>query len=102
MPTRRTFLQGATAALGVAGLTPEALAATAPFDPKSWSSVREQFELDPRLTNFTTFLLAPHPRPVRAAIARHARALDRDAKRYLDRQENMNAAERVVRAVASI
>jgi selenocysteine lyase/cysteine desulfurase len=80
---------------------PSALAADAAFDPHSWASVRAQFALDPRATNFATFLLAPHPRPVRDAIARHARALDRDAKRYLDRQEDMAAAEQRVRAAAA-
>jgi len=57
--------------------------------------------LDPRLTNFATFLLAPHPRPVRVAIERHARALDRDAKRYLDRQEQRNGADQRVRNAAA-
>jgi selenocysteine lyase/cysteine desulfurase len=57
--------------------------------------------LDPRLTNFATFLFAPHPRPVRVAIERHARALDRDAKRYLDRQEQRNGADQRVRTAAA-
>jgi selenocysteine lyase/cysteine desulfurase len=100
MVTRRTFLRGA-AALGATGLAPGALAAAPRFDPRSWSSVRAQFELDPHLTNFATFLLASHPRQVRAAISRHARALDRDAKRYLDRQEEMNAADQRVRNAAA-
>jgi selenocysteine lyase/cysteine desulfurase len=97
---RRAFLRGA-AALGATGLAPRALAAAPPFDPQSWSSVRAQFALDAHVTNFATFLLASHPRQVRAAIARHARALDRDAKRYLDRQEDMNAADQRVRNAAA-
>ena len=100
MVTRRTFLGGA-AALGVAGFAPDALRAAPPFNPRNWSSVRAQFMLDPRLTNFATFLLAPHPRPVRVAIERHARALDRDAKRYLDRQEQRNGADQRVRNAAA-
>jgi selenocysteine lyase/cysteine desulfurase len=99
MFTRRKLLQGA-AGLAAAGYAPPALAEDAAFDPKSWSSVRAQFALDPRETNFATFLLAPHPRPVREAIARHARGLDRDAKRYLDRLEDMGVAEQRVRAAA--
>jgi selenocysteine lyase/cysteine desulfurase len=99
MFTRRKLLQGA-AGLAAAGFAPPALAGNAAFDPKNWSSVRAQFALDPRETNFATFLLAPHPRPVREAIARHARALDRDAKRYLDRLEDMGVAEQRVRAAA--
>src|SRR5262245_10657763 len=100
MATRKTFLRGA-AALGVAGLSPDALAAPPSFHPRSWASVRAQFLLDPHLTNFATFLLASHPRQVRVAIARHARALDRDAKRYLDRKEQMNAADQRVRSAAA-
>jgi selenocysteine lyase/cysteine desulfurase len=100
MLTRRTFLRGVAGA-GATGLVPGARAAAPAFNPRSWASVRDQFALDPRLTNFTTFLLAAHPRPVRAAVARHARALDREAKRYLDRQENMNAADQRVRNAAA-
>ena len=85
----------------MAGFAPAGLGAAPPFDPRSWSSVRAQFSLDPRLTNFATFLLAPHPHQVRVAIARHARALDRDAKRYLDRQEARNRADQRVRNAAA-
>src|SRR5919108_4916785 len=99
MLTRKRFVQSA-AAVAAARFAPRADASETAFDPKSWASVRAQFALDPRLTNFTTFLLAPHPRPVRAAIARHARALDRDAKRYLDHQEAANSAEQRVRNAA--
>jgi selenocysteine lyase/cysteine desulfurase len=101
MLTRRTLLKGAAATFAATGFAPRASASDAAFDPRSWASVRAQFALDPRLTNFATFLLAPHPRPVREAITRHARALDRDAKRYLDRQEADNAAEQRVRTAAA-
>jgi selenocysteine lyase/cysteine desulfurase len=101
MLTRKKLLQSAGAAVAAVGLPPRALAAEKAFDPRSWASVRAQFALDPPATNFSTFLLAPHPRPVRAAIARYARALDRDAKRYLDQQENANAAEQRVRTAAA-
>src|SRR6266511_5768633 len=100
MLTRKTFLQGA-ATVAATRLAPRAAASETAFDPRSWSSVRAQFRLDPHVTNFTTFLLASHPRPVREAIARHARLLDRDAKRYLDRQEDLNAAEQRVRSAAA-
>jgi selenocysteine lyase/cysteine desulfurase len=100
MFTRRKLLQ-AGAALGAAGLAPRALAAEEAFDPRTWASVRSQFALDPRAINFTTFLLASHPRPVREAIARHTRALDRDAKHHLDRQETINGAEARVRSAAA-
>ena len=100
MFTRSRLLQSAAGA-AAAGLAPRALASDTAFDPRSWASVRAQFTLDPRAVNFATFLLAPHPRPVREAIARYAHALDRDAKRYLDRQEDMGAAEQRVRGAAA-
>src|SRR2546423_3570135 len=98
MATRRRFLQGAAATVATAALPSRALG-SADFDPHSWSSVRNQFALDPRATNFATFLLAPHPKVVRDAIEHHRRLLDRDAKRYLDVQEQ--AAEPRVRAAAA-
>jgi selenocysteine lyase/cysteine desulfurase len=101
MFTRRKLLQGAAAGIAATGFAPRALASDTAFDPHSWTSVRAQFRLEPHVTNFATFLLASHPRPVREAIARYARALDRDAKRYLDRQEDMNAADQRVRTAAA-
>jgi selenocysteine lyase/cysteine desulfurase len=97
MLTRRSLLKG----MAATAVAPRALAADAAVDPHSWASVRAQFALDPVATNFATFLLAPHPRPVREAIARYARQLDRDAKRYLDRQEDMGVAEQRVRTAAA-
>ena len=94
-------MQSAAAAAAAGAFSPGALASEAKFNPRSWASVRAQFALDPHATNFATFLLAPHPQPVRAAIARYARALDRDSKRYLDRQEEMNAADQRVRNAAA-
>jgi selenocysteine lyase/cysteine desulfurase len=99
MPTRREVLQRATAIVASATFAPDALAASREFDPSSWSSIRAQFELDDGETNFATFLLSSHPKPVRAAIERHRAALDRDAKRYLDEQEG--SAEDRVRAAAA-
>jgi selenocysteine lyase/cysteine desulfurase len=100
MLTRKGFLQGA-ATITAAKLAPQTVASEQAFDPRNWASVRAQFRLEPHVTNFATFLLASHPRPVREAIARYARALDRDAKRYLDRQEDMNAADQRVRTAAA-
>ena len=98
MATRSQFLQRSAAA--VAAATAYAPAARgASFEPASWSSVRDQFLLDDGVTNFTTFLLASHPKPVRDAIDRHRVALDRDAKRYLDDREA--SAERDVRTAAA-
>jgi len=97
MLTRQSLLKGAAAA----AIAPRLPGSDAALDPSSWSSVRAQFNLSSRETNFATFLLASHPRPVREAIARHTQALDRDAKRYLDRLEDMGVAEQRVRTAAA-
>lgn len=87
--SRRRFLSGgagivATGLLaGPLGIPESAIAGNAPFDPQNWTSVRSQFDLDPRYVHFATFLLAPHPRPIREAIARHRRELDRNPADYL-------------------
>ena len=99
--TRKKFLQGAGVALAAGALPARALASPAAFDPRSWSSIREQFPLHPREVNLATFLLAPHARPVQQAIERHRRLLDRDAKRYLDVQEAADGAESRVREAAA-
>jgi len=98
MATRRRFLQSAAAAVAAVGYSPSALAAD--FDPSSWSSVRDQFALDEGETNFATFLLSPHPKPVRDAIDRYRTALDRDATRSLDEEEGA-AENRVTSAAAT-
>ncbi|WP_435587758.1 aminotransferase class V-fold PLP-dependent enzyme [Micromonospora aurantiaca (nom. illeg.)] len=108
-PTRRHLtrrhLLGATAAAGVTGLAtgcePDRPAGgtAAPddapaLDPASWDSVRAQFALDPSRAHLATFVFAPHPAPVRAAVAVHRAGLDRDASGYLGLHE-----ERLDRAV---
>ena len=65
----------------------------------SWEDVRALFDLAPRLTDLTTFMLAPHPRPVRDAIARHRRGLDASPKEYLFAQE-LEQEQRVAAAAA--
>jgi selenocysteine lyase/cysteine desulfurase len=79
---------------------PRATAASADFDPRSWTSVRAQFALAEEEINLATFLLAPHPRPVGDAIERHRRGLDADAKRYLDEHEGVGE-QRVREAAAA-
>jgi selenocysteine lyase/cysteine desulfurase len=65
----------------------------------SWEDVRALFDLAPRLTDLTTFMLAPHPRPVREAIERHRRGLDASPKEYLFAQE-LEQEQRVAGAAA--
>ncbi len=49
----------------------------------SWGAVRAQFNLDPRYTHLAGLLLSSHPKPVRDAIDRHRRELDRHPVHYL-------------------
>jgi selenocysteine lyase/cysteine desulfurase len=65
----------------------------------TWDDVRGLFELDQRLTDLTTFMLAPHPQPVRAAIERHRRGLDASPKEYLFAHE-LEQEQRVAAAAA--
>jgi isopenicillin-N epimerase len=58
------------------------------------------FALDPSYTHLTSFLLAPHPRPVREAIERHRRALDENPKVYLFERE-LELEGRVLEAAAA-
>jgi len=49
-----------------------------------WDEVRRQFDLDPEYLHFASFVLASHPGPVREAIERHRRGLDRNTELYLN------------------
>ena len=66
----------------------------------SWTGVRAQFDLDPKLRHFSAFYLASHPRPIREVIDRHRQGLDMDPAGYL--HENQIGLEgAVVQAAAS-
>src|SRR6266542_664528 len=103
-----TGLVGVGAVAGLAGCEPASrparrdleIPATAPSPrPGDWAAARAQFDLDPELSHFSAFVLAPHPAPVRAAIERHRRGMDRDAVGYLHANERRLEAE--VRAAAA-
>jgi selenocysteine lyase/cysteine desulfurase len=68
-------------------------------DLRRWSAVRAQFALDPTRIHLASFLLAAHPLPVRDAIGRHRRGLDRDAVTYLEMRGS--AATDAARAAAA-
>ncbi|MFN2469111.1 MAG: aminotransferase class V-fold PLP-dependent enzyme [Gaiellaceae bacterium] len=94
---RRTLLARTGLALAAAGLgerlwaSPEAEAR--PAAPPTWAEVRRQLALDPTLIQLGGFLLATHPAPVRAAIERHRRGLDRNPVDYLhEREAELEAA----------
>ena len=94
---RRTLLARTGLALAAAGFgerlwaSPDAEAR--PAAPPTWAEVRRQFALDPTLIQLGGFLLATHPAPVRAAIERHRRGLDRNPVDYLyEREAELEAA----------
>jgi isopenicillin-N epimerase len=83
--SRRQLLVGGslTAAAGalapVVSLTDRFRPALVPlWDPGDWQSVREQFELDPAYVHLGLFYLVSHPRPVREAIERLRKRLDKN------------------------
>jgi selenocysteine lyase/cysteine desulfurase len=78
----RTGLALAAAGLGE-DLFEERAAAADGATPPTWEEVRAEFDLEPDTTHLGGLLLASHPRPVRAAIERHRRGLDRNPVHYL-------------------
>ena len=95
MLSRKEFIAQSGLALSGGALIEARPASAAQLDPADWRSVRAQFALDPNLHHFAGFVLAPHPRPVREAIERHRRALDRNPSGYLHaRQGELEAAVR--------
>lgn len=103
--TRRSFLVGSGGAVAGAACGGQLaqqeplLAASATADTDPWARVRAEFELDPEWLHFAGFLLAPHPRPVREAIARHRRGLDRNAALYVE--QNLRPFTASTRAAAA-
>jgi selenocysteine lyase/cysteine desulfurase len=81
--TRSGLLSRAGLAVGAAAFVRAESAEAAPLDASDWRSVRAQFSLDPRFHHLAGFLLAPHPRSVREAIARYRRGLDANPSEYL-------------------
>jgi selenocysteine lyase/cysteine desulfurase len=92
---RSGLVVGASAVTGVAGYLGgrelaedgEPARAQPPSSPKGGGAMQDEFALDPEYVQLTSFLLAPHPRPVREAIERHRRALDKNPKVYLFERE---------------
>lgn len=85
--SRRTFLSGtlgvsAATLLGGCGQDGSVATAISSPDYADWRDVRALFELDPDVVHLSAFILAPHSRPVREAIERHRRGLDRDPRDY--------------------
>lgn len=104
---RRDFLLRTGLALGGAALTSTAGCATAAPVPAPsavstdpWETMRGEFELSRDEIHMSMFLLAPHPRAVREAIAMYRRALDENPfKAY--KQYAPKAEAEVCRAAAA-
>ncbi len=92
--TRKELLaSGAAVALVGCGGKKKTPAAAATPAASGWAGVRSQFALDPKDRHFDAFLFAPHPKPVRAAIATHRDGLDAGAAAYLhEHEETLDAA----------
>jgi isopenicillin-N epimerase len=69
------------------------------FDPRSWESVRAQFELSPDWIHLAGLLLSSHPAPVRVALERHRQGLDENPPHYL--YGGSHGGERAVRDTAA-
>lgn len=97
---RREFLAGAGLALASASLVSSCGRSEQPLDPTrlkgspEWEEIRSQFDLSPGKIQMSAMLIASHPRPVREAIERHRRGLDRDPVDYLEENNRtgLNAA----------
>ena len=88
MLTRRALLQAT--AVGAAGMVAGCKPDPAHTEKTGWGAVRDQFQLDPALANFATFVFASHPAPVRQAIERFRTELDRNPYSYLNQAEAAN------------
>ena len=98
---RRQFLTtaavGGAAALGGAYVL--AQSPTLPAPDASWAEIKRQFDIAPGIVQMSSFYLASHPKPVRDAIERHRRGLDRDSHSYIE--HNVGPLERAIREQAS-
>ena len=99
---RRDFLRRTGLALGGAALTSTAGCATTAPGPAAtdpWEAFRGEFELSRDEIHLSMFLLAPHPRPVREAIAMYRRAFDENPFKAF--KQFAPKAEAEVRAAAA-
>ncbi|MEU2060944.1 aminotransferase class V-fold PLP-dependent enzyme [Streptomyces sp. NPDC013455] len=78
-----------SAANGSAAAAPQA--ASQPFVPGDWKSVRAQFRLRPDLAHLSNFFFASNPTPVREAIEKYRKAFDENPYSFLE--DNMFARD---------
>ncbi len=93
---RRRFLGAACLAVAGAALPARAGEGLQVRLGDGWDEVRALFDLDPALVHLGGLLIASHPLPVREAIERHRKGLDRDPVGYVfawDTKERVRAVE---------
>ena len=103
--TRKALLArtGAAVAAGaIAGCGQKDEPKPAPIDLRDWDDVRDLYPLKPGLHHLNAFLLAPHTRPVAAAVARHRAGLDADPGGYLEQHEVVLSDETARAAAAHL
>lgn len=81
--SRRSFLTSAGVSIAATAIHADTLKdekAPPSFDFSSgnWKEIRNQFDLDPDYIHLATFFLASHPKPVRDAIEKYRREIDRN------------------------
>ena len=99
---RRSFLKRTTVVVGSSALTRALHADELTFADRAgeWEAFRKQnFNLDWNLVHMAGFFIASHPRPVKDAIERHRRELDRNPFDYIE--QNIGNFERATRAAAA-
>ncbi len=103
---RRQFLTAAAAGGAAVAVLPSSASsqktstsAVSPSRTTPWNAIKQQFDIEPSIVQMSAFYLASHPRPVREAIERHRRGLDRDSHTYIE--EKVAPLERAVRQEAS-
>jgi isopenicillin-N epimerase len=100
---RRGFLTRTGLALAAGGaswrIAGDWFAEAKPLARRSWSSIRNEFALDPAYIHFGLLYLTSHPTSVRDAIKAHRGGLDRNPVLYI--QQNSSQAEACVLAAAA-
>ena len=100
---RRQFLfaagAGSAASVASANTTISAAVKRVAGAANDWAAVKSSFDPAPNIVQMAAFYLASHPKPVRDAIERHRRGLDREAHGYIHHQGPKS--ERGLRAAAA-
>lgn len=102
---RRRFLATATLTIAAGTFSESPQSSSISFASESpdvllnWTDVRDQFDLARDYIHLSSFFLASHPRPVREAIEKHRRAIDRNPFTYIE--HNMFEMPGKIRACAA-